>query len=151
HLWYAATANGVWGTDDAGEKWHEIDDGLPWRDLRGFAAASTPGGGTELWCTIPSKIVDGAYAGGIWKLKGGRWIPAMGDGLNRDIKAFDKWAMGEVAQYHQLLTSGAAPQRIYAFNANTGIPPPHHTAVFRSDDGGATWKPTFFPDPRFPG
>jgi photosystem II stability/assembly factor-like uncharacterized protein len=152
--WFAASVSGIWRSDDAGATWSACDAGLPWRDLRGFAA-STPanGSGPYLWCTIPGKAVDGAYAGGIWRSSdgGAHWSSAMGDGLNREIKPFDQWAMGEVAQYHQLLACDSDPKRVYAFNANTGIPPPHHTAVYRSDDGGATWKPTFFPDPRYPG
>jgi photosystem II stability/assembly factor-like uncharacterized protein len=29
------------------------------------------------------------------------------------------------------------------------VHPPHHTAVYRSDDAGKHWRATFYPDPRF--
>ena len=66
-----------------------------------------------------------------------------------DTKAADQWAMGAVAQYHHVLTTNVKPLTVYAFNTNTGVKPPHHTAVYRSDDGGKTWRATFYPDPRF--
>lgn len=152
--WFCATPAGVWRSDDKGESWIERSTGLPWRDLRSFAACvPTDGSGPYLYCAIPSKVVDGELRGGVWRsLDGGlTWTSAMGTGINRDVKAHDRWAMAEVAQYHHVLASEANPGRVWAFNANTGIPPPHHTAAYRSDDRGATWQPTFFPDPRFPG
>ena len=69
--------------------------------------------------------------------------------MNMDTKAADQWAMDSVAQYHRVLTTNVKPQVVYAFNANTGVRPPHHTAVYRSDDGGKTWRATFYPDPRY--
>ena len=59
--------------------------------------------------------------------------------------------MGPIAQYHHVLTTNAQPKTVYAFNSNTGIPPPHHATVFRSDDAGRHWRSTFQADPRYPG
>ena len=53
--------------------------------------------------------------------------------------------------YHRVITSNARPLTVYACNASTGIPPPHHATVFRSDDGGESWQARYFPDPRYPG
>ncbi|HLK55844.1 MAG TPA: hypothetical protein VKU00_04750, partial [Chthonomonadaceae bacterium] len=83
--------------------------------------------------------------------RGETWQPALGTGLNLETKAFDEWAMGPVAQYEHVVTTNARPQTVYAFNTNTGIPPPHHASVYRSDDGGQTWRATFQADPRYPG
>ncbi|MDQ7778434.1 MAG: hypothetical protein RDV41_01840, partial [Planctomycetota bacterium] len=63
---------------------------------------------------------------------------------------FDQWADGPVAQYRHVATTNANPRIVYAFNSNTGVPPPHHSTVFRSDDAGQTWRATFQADPRFP-
>ena len=73
----------------------------------------------------------------------------MAPGMNMDTKAADQWAMDSVAQYHRILTTNVKPQVVYALNANTGVRPPHHTAVYRSDDTGKTWQATFYPDPRY--
>jgi len=59
--------------------------------------------------------------------------------------------MGSAAQYHRVVTSDARPETVYALNSNTGIPPPHHASVYRSDDAGRTWRATFYGDPRWPG
>ena len=107
-----------------------------------------------LYVAIPSRRgARGEFTGGVWRSAdgGATWESAMGPGANVDTQAADQWAMGEIAEYHHVLTTDAEPFRVYAFNANTGVRPPHHTAVFRSDDAGRTWRPTFQPDPRFPG
>jgi photosystem II stability/assembly factor-like uncharacterized protein len=150
-LW-AATREGIWRSDDGGVTWAETCAGLPGRELRGFSGGAR-GETVRLYCTVPCKVVEGRLAGGIFASSDGgdSWASAMGRGLNVETRAFDRWAMGDIVQYHQVLTTDVDPLRAYAFNANTGIPPPHHTAVYRTDDGGATWRPTFFPDPRWPG
>ena len=38
---------------------------------------------------------------------------------------------------------------VYAMNTSTGFHPPHHETVYRSDDGGQTWRDVYFVDPRF--
>jgi hypothetical protein len=47
------------------------------------------------------------------------------------------------------LTTDTRPETVYAFNTSTGFHPPHHETVYRSDDAGATWRATYFQDPRF--
>jgi hypothetical protein len=126
--------------------------GLPWRDLRGFSGG-TRDGRTVLYCTIPSRLEGGRLQGGVYVSddEGARWRPVGGVGLNRDTKAHDAWAMGPIAQYHQVLTTDADPRRVYVFNSNTAIAPPHHCTAYRSDDAGETWRATLYPDPRWPG
>ena len=149
---FAATRDGVFRSADGGASWREKSDGLPWRELRGFCGGSQ-GSELRLYCTVPCKVEHGALAGGIFVStdRGEHWQSAMGRGLNLDTHAFDRWAMGDCVQYHQVLTTDANPLRVYAFNANTAVAVPHHTAVYRSDDGGQSWHPTYFPDPRWPG
>lgn len=149
---FAGTGDGVFRSDDGGRTWSEKSAGLPGRGLRGFAGG-TRAGRTWLYCTIPCRVVNGALQGGIFVSTdlGESWTSAMGDGLNKDTKRHDQWAHGDCVQYHQVLTTDADPLRVYAFNANTAVAVPHHTAVYRSDNGGRTWRPTFFPDPRWPG
>ena len=149
---FAGTSDGVFRSDDDGKNWGEKSSGLPWRGLRGFSGAMK-NGISRLYCTVPCKVENGELRGGIFVSSdlGESWKSAMNEGLNRDTKKYDQWAMGDCVQYKQVLTSDTNPLRIYAFNANTAVAVPHHTAVYRSDNGGATWRPTFFPDQRWPG
>ena len=152
---FAVTAEGVWRSDDGGLIWAEKSAGLPWREIRSFAGGSNAASGQiVLYCAIPGKADgSGSYAGGVFHSmdRGESWQSASGEGLNKDTKAADQWAMGPVAQYQRVLTTNVRPLTVYAFNANTGVRPPHHTAAYRSDDGGKAWRPTFQPDPRFAG
>ena len=77
------------------------------------------------------------------------WQSALGRGINVDTAKADQWAYGPIAQYKQILTTDAKPLTVYVTNTGTGFHPPHHETVYRSDDGGDTWRATFFQDPRF--
>ncbi|MBI5365912.1 MAG: hypothetical protein HZA54_02645 [Planctomycetes bacterium] len=153
---FAATADGVWRSTDGGATWTEKCRGLPERGLRSFAGGFPPQGKPGpgmLYCALPSRRVNGTFAGGVYASRDGgeTWESAMGEGINREIARFDQWGMGDIAEYHHVLTTPARPLTVWAFNTNTGIPPPHHCAAYRSDDGGKNWRATFFPDPRWPG
>ena len=149
---FAATSQGVWRSDDGGESWAEKTAGLPLKEVRSFCGGSNAKEKlTVLYCAVPSKADGGKYVGGVYRStdRGDAWESAMGGGINIDTQAADQWAMGDVAQYRHVLTTDLRPMLVYAFNANTGVRPPHHTAAYRSEDGGKTWKATFYPDPRF--
>ena len=81
--------------------------------------------------------------------RGDSWQSAMGKGINTDTKTADEWAYGPLAQYQQLLTTDANPLLVYAINTSTGFHPPHHETVYRSEDGGKSWRDVYFMDPRF--
>ncbi|MGC8638363.1 MAG: WD40/YVTN/BNR-like repeat-containing protein [Isosphaeraceae bacterium] len=150
---FAASREGIWRSDDGGVLWSEKTSGLPWKEIRSFCGGSrSRDGRVILYCTISSKVEDGKFAGGVFRStdRGETWQSAMGQGINMDVAAADQWAHGPIAQYLWVLTTNTQPDTVYALNTNTGVYPPHHTATFRSDDAGRSWRPTFFPDPRFP-
>lgn len=149
---FASTTQGIWRSEDAGGTWKECTQGLPWKDIQAFAGGSDPVAGVSiLYCAIRSKEVDGAFQGGIYRSRdrGDTWTQAMGPGLNTETTQADQWAYGPIAQYNNLLTTDARPRTVYALNTATGFHPPHHDTVYRSDDGGETWRATYFQDPRF--
>jgi photosystem II stability/assembly factor-like uncharacterized protein len=151
---FAGTAEGVWRSEDGGATWAEKSAGLPSRELRSFAGGSNAERKARmLYCAVPSRAEGGKLVGGVYRSadRGETWEPAMGAGINLDIRPADQWAMGDVAQYYHVLTTDVKPSTVYALNTNTGVLPPHHTAVFRSDDAGRHWRATFYPDPRFQG
>ena len=148
----AASNSGIFRSDDAGANWTEKMKGLPSKQIVCFSGGSNAGGKLcMLYCAVPSKDEGWKFGGGVFRSsdKGENWESCMGGGINMELKSADAWSMGPIPQYKQILTSNAKPNTVYAFNTNTGIYPPHQTANFRSDDGGKTWAPTFFPDPRF--
>jgi len=152
HSMFAATDRGIWRSDDRGQTWQEKTHGLPWKRLQGFAGGSDA---TKqlvvLYCAIESQEQNGAFAGGLYRSRdrGETWESMMGRGLNTETKKADEWAYGSISQYHQLLAADAKPLTVYAFSTSTGFHPPHSDTVYRSDDGGETWRATYFQDPRF--
>ena len=152
HIMFAATDDGLWRSDDGGQSWAQKTNGLPWQEIQGFAGGSDPVDNViMLYCAVLSKNENGTLRGGIYHScdRGQTWQRAMGQGINIDTKKADRWAYATIAQYKQLLTTDAKPLTVYAMNTSTGFHPPHHETVYRSDDGGETWRDTYFMDPRF--
>ncbi len=147
---FAATDKGIWRSDDAGQTWIEKTQGLPWKEIQGFAGGSDAKV-VKLYCTVRSKDENEAFKGGVYRSvdSGETWEPAMGQGLNTETKAADQYAYGPISQYHQVLTTDARPSTVYVLNTATGFHPPHFDTVYRSDDAGQTWRATYFMDPRF--
>ena len=86
---FVATDRGIWRSEDGGAAWGEHTQGLPWKEIQGFAAGSDPVTGTVmLYCTVQSKETEGAFAGGIYRSRdrGETWQSAMGSGLNVNSK-----------------------------------------------------------------
>lgn len=149
---FVATDEGIWRSGDAGETWRKRTQGLPREKIQAFAGGSDQVSGVVmLYCAVPSHAVNGVFQGGIYRSRdrGETWEWAMGPGLNIETTQADQWAYGAVAQYNDLLATHARPLTVYALNTSTGFHPPHSDTVFRSDDGGDTWRATYFQDPRF--
>lgn len=150
---FAATDKSIWRSDGGGQTWTEKTQGLPWKEIRGFAGGSSLTlKVTMLYCTVASKEENGVLKGGVYRSRdrGRTWQPAMGRGINTDTQKADQWAYGSISQYRQILTTDTRPLTVYVTNTSTGFHPPHHETVYRSDDAGDTWRATYFQDPRFP-
>jgi len=148
---FVGTENGVWRSDDRGATWTKKTDGLPWENLQGFAGGSNAGTQTVIiYCSILSQDIGG-FQGGVYKStdRGENWVSAMGPGINMDTQAYDEYAMGDIAQYYNILTTNVDPQIVYTYNSSTGFWPPHHPTVYRSANAGDSWQAKFYQDPRF--
>ena len=147
-----ATDQGVWVRRGEAAAFQDATAGLPSKAVRSLAGGSD-NSRAMLYCTLPGENRAGRYLGGVYRSRdlGRSWQPATGAGLNLDIKKFDQWGQDSVAQYHGLAASDDRPLTVWVASGNTGVPPPHHATVYRSDDAGETWHATFFPDPRYPG
>ncbi|HUU03004.1 MAG TPA: hypothetical protein VM425_16340 [Myxococcota bacterium] len=150
---FVATREGIWRSDDGGVGWTRKTAGLPdgGTPINDFAGGSDPASGrVMLYCTVPSRIEGGLFAGGVFRSadRGENWQWAMGQGINKDTQQYDQWAAGSIPTYTWVLTSDTAPLTVYTTNSSTGFWPPHDENVWRSDDGGDSWRETFFMDPR---
>lgn len=149
---FAATNQGIWRSDDRGRNWSKKTAGLPSGEIQGFAGGSNAAERlVMLYCTVPSKQVGRILTGGVYcsRDRGQTWQRAMGEGINTDTQRSDQWAYGDISQYRQLLTTDVNPLTVYAMNTSTGFHPPHHETVYRSDNGGQTWRDTYLMEPRF--
>jgi len=149
--WFAATVQGVWRSQDGGKTWERKASGLPAGAILAFAGGSNAKDGCILYVTVPGKLQDGKYVGGIYRSddRGESWQSINGQGLNLETKPFDEWPMDNIAQYSQIVTTNLKPRTVYAFGSGTGVPPPHNASIYRSDDAGASWRATFQADPRW--
>jgi photosystem II stability/assembly factor-like uncharacterized protein len=147
---FAATRKGIWRSDDGGQTWADKSRALPWKEIQGFAGGSA-NSASILYCTVKSKVENASFKGGVYRSRDGAesWEPAMGSGLNTETSKADDWAYGSISQYEQILTTDAKPLTVYVMNTSTGFHPPHSDTVYRSDDGGDSWRATYFMDPRF--
>jgi len=147
---FGASASGVWRTSDGGLTWTDQSKGLPSREIRGFSGASDPKTGrVVIYCTIPSRKVDGKFAGGVYRStdRGETWESAMGEGINTTLGT-QEGGEADIDEYFFLSQSETTPDTIFVTNRGTGYLPPYHWTVYRSDDAGKTWRSCFFNDPR---
>ena len=151
-IMFAATEKGLWRSTDTGQTWEQTMTGLVSPEIVSFAGGADPKAGTVmLYCSLPSVIKDGRFTGGVYRSRdrGDNWESAMQGGINTQTTKSDEYADGDIAQYPFLLTTNAKPLTVYAFNTSTGFHPPYNPGVYRSDDGGDTWRQTMYMDPRF--
>jgi photosystem II stability/assembly factor-like uncharacterized protein len=143
---FVATTNGLFRSDDLGRTWREANHGLPWRKLHGFCGGRDEKlGEVVLYCTIPSQIVDGRFAGGVYRSHdlGESWQAVSGRGLNRDLGRQDHYGFDDIPQYRFVATAENHPKTVYVTTRGTDSRPPHHFTVFRSDDFGDSWRYCF--------
>ncbi len=146
------TEKGVFLSDDRGQTWRPLNDGLPSTAIRGLCGGYDLGSGAGLlYCTVPSVAKDGQYVGGVYKLVVGTnvWQSAMGEGINVGTKRVDEYGADEVAQYQFTDMDETRPRTVWVTTRGTGYWPPNHWTVYRTDDAGAHWRYTFTGDPRF--
>ncbi len=152
HVMFAATDKGIWRSDDTGRTWADKTNGLPWKQIQGFAGGSNRANDIiMLYCTVSSQDQGGVFKGGVYSSRdrGRTWQQAMGRGINTETKKSDRWAFGSISQYRQILTTDRNPLTVYVLNTSTGFHPPYHETVYRSDNAGKSWRATYFQDPRF--
>ena len=71
----------------------------------------------------------------------------MHGGLNVETQPSSPWALGKIPQYRFIATTDKDPLRVYVYCTGTSYYPPNHSTVYRSDDGGKTWRAVLFRSP----
>ncbi|MGI9605924.1 MAG: WD40/YVTN/BNR-like repeat-containing protein [Acidimicrobiales bacterium] len=129
----AAVANrGVWSSADGGTTWTEASSGLPHFNAYDVTAHPTEPG--VAWVAMGEGPLNGNnhVPGGIWRTDdfGSTWLPA-----NEGLSIVANATPGNTGSFHQIVSAPTDPDRLYTSNVAPG-----QAAVYRSDDGGQSWR-----------
>ena len=129
----AAVANrGVWISTDNGSTWVESSQGLPHFNPYDITADSA--NPNIAWVALGvGPEVGGSYvAGGIWKTTDGgtSWVDS-----NSGLSIVSNATPGNTGSFHQIVAAPSEPNRLYTSNVAPG-----QAAIYRSDDGGDSWR-----------
>ena len=147
---FVGTRTGVFRSADGGATFARRTAGLPaGKPLTGFAGGSD-GKVTMLYATVACWLTGSKLQGGVYASSDGgkSWRRVMNAGLDVSTRRASPWA-GELPQYSHIVAGDANPRRAYVYCRGTSYFPPNHSAIYRTDDAGASWTSVWFVDPRF--
>jgi photosystem II stability/assembly factor-like uncharacterized protein len=124
---------GVWKSDDYGRTWNPIFDGQPTQSIGAIAVAPSD-----------SKIVYVASGEGLH-----RPDLSVGDGIYKSIDSGKTWqhlGLSDSQQIPALAVDPHDPNRLFAAVLGHPYGPNEERGIFRSTDGGATWKKILYKD-----
>src|SRR5579862_8739117 len=127
-----STGGGVWKTTDAGHTWSNISDGF-------FAAASM--GAVEVSLSDPNIILAGTGSSKI------RSNVSIGRGVYKSVDAGKTWTFAGLRDVGQIATIRIHPTNpnvVYVAALGNPFVPNKERGVYRSNDGGKTWKNVLF-------
>lgn len=130
---YAAVANaGVFVSTNSGQSWTQTANGLP--HANGYDVTTHPTDPNTAWAALgEGPEVNGDFlAGGIWKTTdgGATWTAA-----NSGLSIVSNSTPANTGSFHQIVVAPSEPDRLYTSNVAPG-----QAAIYRSDDGAATWQ-----------
>jgi photosystem II stability/assembly factor-like uncharacterized protein len=133
-VFYIAPVNGgVWKTDDYGQRWRPIFDDQPTQSIGAIAVAPSN----------PNII----YAGSGEGLH--RPDVSVGNGVYKSTDAGKTWnhmGLADAQQIPQIVVDPKRPERVFAAVLGHPFGASEQRGVFRSLDGGATWKRVLYKD-----
>ena len=143
---FVAAAGGFYRSDDDGATWIAKNAGLPNTKISdasaGYDAAKN---GFAIFITLESQWVGGAFAGGVCRsLDDGDTWTQVTSGL--DVERVG----GKLHGYRFLAMSPANPRVVSVSSTGTANSPEHSSTVYRTEDGGDTWKRILFGEPAWP-
>ncbi len=131
-FYMGATGGGVWKTTNTGLSWSNVSDG-------GFGVGSIGA------IAVASSDANVVYVGtGSWAWRGN---VSTGDGLYRSTDAGKTWArvgLEDAGSIGAVRVDPNDPDRVYVAALGHPFGPNPTRGVFRSEDGGTTWKKVLF-------
>jgi photosystem II stability/assembly factor-like uncharacterized protein len=135
NTYYAGAASGgVWKSTDAGVHWTPIFDDQPVAAIGSLAIA--PSDPSIVW----------AGTGEAWAIRDSDMI---GDGIYRSTDAGATWThmgLDETGRIGRIIVHPADPDIVFAAALGRLTGPQQERGVFRTTDGGRTWKRVLFVD-----
>ena len=127
HFYFGSVNGGVWETDDAGRTWRPIFDGQPIGSIGAIAIAPSN----------PKVIYVGSGEADM------RSDIAQGDGVYKSTDGGRRWTMvglADTQQIGRILVDPRDPDRVLVAALGHPYGPNPERGVFRSEDGGRTWR-----------
>jgi len=134
--YFGATGGGLWKTTDGGESWAPITDGQIHSSSVGALAVSD---------SNPDILFIGMGEACI------RGNIQPGDGVYKSTDAGKTWShvgFGESQAISKIRIHPSNPQIVFVASFGRYGTPSEERGIYKSTDGGATWRRTLFRDPR---
>ncbi len=131
-FYMGATGGGVWKTTDYGHTWHNVSDGF-------FQTGSI--GAIRVADSDPSVVFVGTGSDGI------RSNVITGRGVYKSTDAGKTWVfvgLRDVGQVGAVLIHPTNPDLVFVAAMGHAFGPTRERGVYRSTDGGATWRNVLF-------
>jgi photosystem II stability/assembly factor-like uncharacterized protein len=133
-VYYAGAASGgVWKSFDAGQRWYPIFDKESAQSIGSIAIA--PSNHSILWVGTGEPFI--------------RSNVSLGDGIYKSIDGGKSWqhmGLEKTGRIGRVLTDPHNPDIVYAAALGTCYGPQQERGVYRTTDGGKTWKQVLFVD-----
>ncbi len=131
-FYVGSTGGGVWKTTDAGHSWLNVSDGF-------LSVASM--GAVEVSLSNPNMVYAGTGSSKI------RSNVSIGRGIYKSTDAGSTWkfiGLRDVGQIATVRVHPTNPDIVYVAATGNPFVPNKERGVYRSNDGGATWKQILF-------
>lgn len=131
-FYMGSTGGGVWKTTNAGSSWFNVSDGY-------FEAASM--GSIDVADSDPNVIYAGTGSDGL------RSNVSIGKGMYKSIDAAKTWShigLRDAGQIGSVVIHPTNPDIVYAAAIGNPFKPTSDRGVYRTKDGGRTWRKVLF-------
>ena len=131
-----ASGGGVWKTEDAGTTWKNVSDGF-------FKTGSV--GDIAVFNGDPAIVYVGMGEGPVRSM-----MSSYGDGVYKSTDGGKTWkhlGLERTRQISRVIVHPTNPNLVYVAAQGTRWGPSDDRGIYRSDDGGASWKRVLFVSP----
>jgi len=132
-FYFGGVAGGVWKTDDAGASWTPIFDKQPIASIGAIAVAPSD----------PNVIYVGSGEAAL------RENISFGDGVYKSTDAGKTWkhlGLADTRHIGRIIVDPQNPDMVMVAAVGHAYGPNEERGVFRSEDGGSTWKKVLYKD-----